>query len=37
MLPNANAVANSPISLRFMIVPMNRATCFSRAPNEFSA
>ena len=37
MLQKAKAVAAMPISLRFMMFPMNRATCFSGAPNQFSA
>ena len=37
VLQKANTVAVKPNSLRFMIVPMNRATNFSRAPNYFDA
>ena len=33
----AIAVVSMPVSLRFMIIPMNRTTGFSRAPNYFYA
>ena len=37
VMQKARAVVSMPSSLRFMIVPMNRATSFSRAPNYFYA
>ena len=36
-MPAANTATTKPKSLRFMTVTMNRATCFSRASNYFSA
>jgi len=33
VMQKAKAVSSMPGSWRFMIVPMNRATGFSRAPN----
>jgi hypothetical protein len=37
VMQKAIAVVSMPGSLRFMIIPMNRATSFSRAPNCFYA
>jgi hypothetical protein len=37
VMQKAIAVVSMPVSLRFMIIPMNRATGFSRAPNYFYA
>jgi hypothetical protein len=37
MMQKAKAVVSMPASLRFMIIPVNRATGFSRAPNYFYA
>ena len=37
VMQKAKAVVSMPSSLRFMIIPVNRATGFSRAPNCFYA
>ena len=37
VMQKARAVVSMPSSLRFMIIPMNRATGFSPAPNYFCA